>query len=160
MWGSSWLYERLLVSRGEVFGSLDCIAWDQWGVPYSSASWKKVTHFILNKSKLAHRIYVILIANKELIKTMFRAVAQPVDGFPPRRPCFKSVYGYKGFMVDKVALGRFLTKYFCFPATHSTTAPPSSSSGNGTIAQMVTDIQNGLSFSSLQESKKWIKLRI
>jgi hypothetical protein len=44
-------------------------------------------HVILNNSKLAYRIYVILIANKELIKKMFKAANTQHEGpghFIPR----------------------------------------------------------------------------
>jgi hypothetical protein len=64
-----------------------------------------------------------------------------------------SIPRHVGFVVDKVALGQVFSEYFGFPCQFSF---HSSSSGAGTIGQVVADVPSGLSLRppSPQEIKK------
>jgi hypothetical protein len=69
---------------------------------------------------------------------------------------------YVGFVVDRVALGQVFSEHFGFPChsfyrlLHTHHHP--SSSGAGTIGQIVVDVPKGLSLTPLKETKKKIKL--
>jgi hypothetical protein len=71
-----------------------------------------------------------------------------IAGFSPRRPRIDSKLGYMTFILDKVALGRYLTEYLGPPAnSHETNASCSS-----VIRHLFCDIRNGLP--PLQENRE------
>jgi hypothetical protein len=79
-----------------------------------------------------------------------------VAGFPSRRPGLEPRSGHVGFVVDKVPLGQVFSEYFGFLCQFSfhrllhTHLP----CGAGTIGPLVADVQNGLSLTPPQETKK------
>jgi hypothetical protein len=79
-------------------------------------------------------------------------------GFPQWWPGFHPRSGHVGFVVDKVALGQDLSKYFGFPCQFSfhrlLHTHHHLSSGAGTIGQLVADLPSGLSLTPPQETEK------
>jgi hypothetical protein len=77
-------------------------------------------------------------------------------GFPPRRPGFESRSGHVGFVVGKMALGKFFYEYLGFPCQFSfrrlLCIHLHLSSGAGTIGQLVADVPSGLSLTPPQET--------
>jgi hypothetical protein len=73
-----------------------------------------------------------------------------VAGFPLRLPGFELQASHVGFVVDSVALGQVSLRVLRFPLPIliPPTAPHSSSSGAGTIGQLVADVPSGLSLNS------------
>jgi hypothetical protein len=62
-----------------------------------------------------------------------------------------------GFVVDLVALGQFFCEYFGFPCQfsfHRLLHIHHTSSGAGTMGQLVADVPSGLSLTPPQETKK------
>jgi hypothetical protein len=67
-----------------------------------------------------------------------------------------------GFVVNKVALGQVLSKYFGFPchySSHQLLHIHHLSSGAATIGQLVADVPSGLSLTPSQEKKLVISLQ-
>jgi hypothetical protein len=74
---------------------------------------------------------------------------------PTRRPGFDPRWGRVGFVVDEVALRQVFLRVlrFSLPIVILPTAPRSSS-GAGTIGQIVAEVPSGLSLTALQETRK------
>jgi hypothetical protein len=85
-----------------------------------------------------------------------------VTGFPPRRPGFEPGSGHVGFMVYKVARGQVFSEYFGFPCLSSFHQLLHNhhhlSSGAGTIGQLVAAVPSGLSLTSREKNKSFIRI--
>jgi hypothetical protein len=77
-----------------------------------------------------------------------------VAGFPPRRPGFES--RLCGICIGLSGIGAGFLRVLPFPLSIliPPTAPHSSSSGAGTVGQLVADVPSGLGLTTPQESLK------
>jgi hypothetical protein len=86
------------------------------------------------------------VINRLLGRTIAEAVS---PGFPPRRPGFVPGSGQVGFVVDKVAWGRFSPSTFVSPASlHSTKFSILTITRGGYYRTEVVDVPNGSSLDS------------
>jgi hypothetical protein len=77
--------------------------------------------FTLLENYLTHEIILWLSPSKRKFRLTSRAVPwlkRLVTGLSPQRPGFAPGSIHVGFVVDKVALGRFLSEYFGFPCRY------------------------------------------